>query len=73
MEPLNPGLKGQLLKVAHSSKGAWRLAATGSLQTALSNFNRRMRKPHVWWCGREQGRNPLPRPDQRRINCLQAL
>jgi len=31
------GLKGQLLKVAHSSKGAWHIAATGSLQTALSN------------------------------------
>jgi RNA-directed DNA polymerase len=31
------GLKGHLLKVAHSSKGAWHLARTGSLQTALSN------------------------------------
>jgi hypothetical protein len=31
------GLKGHLLKVAHSSKGAWHLAATGSLNTALSN------------------------------------
>ena len=31
------GLKGDLLKVAHSSKGAWHLAATGSLNTALSN------------------------------------
>jgi len=31
------GLKGNLLKVAHSSKGAWHLAATGSLHTALSN------------------------------------
>jgi RNA-directed DNA polymerase len=31
------GLKGHLLKAAHSSKGAWHIAATGSLQTALSN------------------------------------
>src|SRR5437870_1797208 len=31
------GLRGDLLKVAHSSKGAWHLAATGSLNTALSN------------------------------------
>lgn len=31
------GLKGRLLKVAHSSKGAWRIAASPSLQTALSN------------------------------------
>jgi RNA-directed DNA polymerase len=31
------GLSGRLLKVAHSSKGAWGLAGTGSLQTALSN------------------------------------
>ena len=31
------GLRGRLLKVAHSSKGAWRLAASRSLQTALSN------------------------------------
>lgn len=31
------GLKGHLLKVAHSSKGAWHLARTGSLQAALSN------------------------------------
>lgn len=31
------GLRGRLLKVAHSSKGAWRIAATPSLQTALSN------------------------------------
>src|SRR5258708_8162882 len=31
------GLKGHLLKVAYSSKGAWHLAATGSLNTALSN------------------------------------
>ena len=29
------GLKGRLLKVAHSSKGAWHLAATASLHTAL--------------------------------------
>jgi group II intron reverse transcriptase/maturase len=31
------GLSGCLLKVAHSSKGAWRIAASPSLQTALSN------------------------------------
>ena len=31
------GLKGHLLKIAHSSQGAWHLARTGSLQKALSN------------------------------------
>lgn len=31
------GLRGQMLKVAHSSRGAWHIAATGSLHTALSN------------------------------------
>lgn len=31
------GLRGRLLKVAESSRGAWHLAGTGSLQTALSN------------------------------------
>ncbi len=31
------GLRGRLLKVAHSSKGAWPIAATPSLHTALSN------------------------------------
>ena len=31
------GLSGRLLKVARSSKGAWRLAASPSVQTALSN------------------------------------
>jgi group II intron reverse transcriptase/maturase len=31
------GLKGRQLKVAHSSKGAWRLARTHSLQNALKN------------------------------------
>lgn len=31
------GLKGRMLKVALSSRGAWRLAGTGSLQTALNN------------------------------------
>jgi len=31
------GLKGRLLKVASSSRGAWPIAATGSLHTALSN------------------------------------
>jgi group II intron reverse transcriptase/maturase len=31
------GLRGRMLKVAYSSRGAWPLAATGSVQTALSN------------------------------------
>ena len=31
------GLKGRLLKVAHSSRGAWPLAKTGSLHKALNN------------------------------------
>lgn len=31
------GLRGQMLKVAESSRGAWHLARTGSLQKALSN------------------------------------
>lgn len=31
------GLRGKQLKVAHSSKGAWRIARTPSLQTALNN------------------------------------
>jgi RNA-directed DNA polymerase len=31
------GLRGRMLKVAESSRGAWHLAGTGSLQTALSN------------------------------------
>ena len=31
------GLRGCLLQVAHSSRGAWRIAASPSLQTALSN------------------------------------
>jgi len=31
------GLSGRLLKVAHSSKGAWRIAASPSLQMALGN------------------------------------
>jgi group II intron reverse transcriptase/maturase len=31
------GLRGRMLKVAESFKGAWHLAATGSLQKALSN------------------------------------
>lgn len=30
------GLRGRMLKVAHSSRGAWRLAGTGSLNAALS-------------------------------------
>ena len=36
---LKLGMRGRMLKVAHSNRGAWRLAATGSLQTALSNSN----------------------------------
>jgi group II intron reverse transcriptase/maturase len=35
------GLKGHLLKVAHSSKGAWHVARTGSLNTALSSASLR--------------------------------
>jgi group II intron reverse transcriptase/maturase len=31
------GLEGRMLKVAESSRGAWHVAGTGSLQTALSN------------------------------------
>lgn len=31
------GLRGKMLKAAWSSRGAWHLAGTGSLQTALSN------------------------------------
>jgi RNA-directed DNA polymerase len=31
------GLRGRMLKVAQSSRGAWHVAGTGSLQTALSN------------------------------------
>lgn len=31
------GLQGRMLKVAESSRGAWHVARTGSLQTALSN------------------------------------
>jgi group II intron reverse transcriptase/maturase len=31
------GLRGRMLKVAQSYRGAWHLAGTGSLQTALSN------------------------------------
>jgi RNA-directed DNA polymerase len=31
------GLKGRMLKVAESSRGAWHVAKTGSLNTALSN------------------------------------
>ena len=35
------GLRGRMLQVAHSSRGAWHLARTGSLQTALSNLRLR--------------------------------
>jgi hypothetical protein len=31
------GLRGRMLKVAFSSRGAWHLAGAGSLQTALAN------------------------------------
>ena len=31
------GLSGRMLDVAHSTRGAWRIAKTGSLHTALSN------------------------------------
>jgi group II intron reverse transcriptase/maturase len=37
------GLRGRMLKVAESSRGAWRVARTGSLQTALSNERLRRR------------------------------
>ncbi len=40
------GLSGRLLKVAHSSKGAWRIAASPSLQTALSNA---VLRRHEFW------------------------
>jgi group II intron reverse transcriptase/maturase len=36
------GLGGRMLKVAQSSRGAWHLAGTGSLQTALSNAKLRL-------------------------------
>lgn len=40
------GLRSRLLKVAHSSKGAWSLAGTGGLHTALSN---KTLKRHGFW------------------------
>jgi group II intron reverse transcriptase/maturase len=40
------GLSGRLLKVAHSSKGAWRIAASPSLQTALNNA---VLRRHGFW------------------------
>lgn len=40
------GLNGPLLKVAHSSKGAWRIAASPSLQRALSNA---VLRRHEFW------------------------
>jgi group II intron reverse transcriptase/maturase len=40
------GLSGRLLKVAHSSKGAWRIAASPSLQTALGNA---VLRRHGFW------------------------
>lgn len=40
------GLKGRLLKVAHSSKGAWRIARSPSLQTALSKA---VLRRHGFW------------------------
>jgi len=40
------GLSGRLVQVAHSSKGAWRIAASPSLQTALSNA---VLRRHGFW------------------------
>jgi len=40
------GLSGRLLKVAHSSKGAWRLGASPSVQKALSNV---VLRRHGFW------------------------
>ncbi len=40
------GLSGALLKVAHSSRGPWRIAASPSLQTALSNA---VLRRHGFW------------------------
>jgi len=40
------GLKGRQLKVAHSSKGAWRIAASPSVQKALSN---EVLRRHGFW------------------------
>jgi group II intron reverse transcriptase/maturase len=40
------GLRGRQLKVAHSSKGAWHIARSPSLQTALSN---RVLRQHGFW------------------------
>lgn len=40
------GLSGRLLKVAHSSRGAWGVAASPSLQTALSNA---VLRRHGFW------------------------
>jgi len=40
------GLSGRLLKVAHSSRGAWRIAAGPSLHTALSNA---VLRRHGFW------------------------
>lgn len=40
------GLQGRQLKVAHSSRGAWRIAASPSLQVALSNT---ILRRYGWW------------------------
>ena len=40
------GLSGRLLQVTHSSRGAWRIAASPSLQTALSNA---VLRRHGFW------------------------
>lgn len=40
------GLRGRLLEVAHSSKGSWRIAASPSLQTALSTA---VLRRHGFW------------------------
>ena len=42
-------LSGRLLKVAHCSRGAWHLAAIGSLQTALPKT---VLRDGVFWCHR---------------------
>jgi RNA-directed DNA polymerase len=58
------GLRGRMLKITCSSRGAWHLAGTGSLQTALSTvLLRRMRKtarPVVWEGDRDHSRSLDP-------------
>ena len=40
------GLSGRLLQVAHSSQGAWKIAASPSVQTALSHA---VLRRHGFW------------------------